>query len=372
MSDDEAELLEPHRVIRMTRFDDPVSVIADTEAWQARDEYPDIRARGPLFVVCEQEPDGRWRVLTGGELTPQNSRDLLARTCLIRARDAKEAGDEDAWRLWSAAAERMDWEKLDELVVADSRFRIVRGESYIRTGPRGPEPPRPSDADAMPIGKGNQAPARTEGFLIDPAAATGVSEGILKFDLLQFVYAVGSVPHEMRSDALRAQRTHPGGVLMPPAFAVMERVGSDGRWQAFSLPSDTPQAARDGLAVRFVGMLPARLHPPTEPKRPVGFEEWPEELRNGMAEQSGLLKPGQRKLTEEQLQALAGAAARLRRERLDEIEVLDRTFRVSRLERLLRVGPDGPEPPRPHDFDPDLPPAAQVEEDRKRGIVYPD
>lgn len=214
----------------MTRFDDPVSVIADTEAWQARDEYPDIRARGPLFVAAEQEPDGRWRVITSGEIAPQTSRDMLGQRFRARAKAAAEADDEEARRAWMAGAERLDWEKVDELTVLDARFRNVRAETYIRTGPDGPEPPRPSDADAMPVGKGREAPSRTEGFLIDPAAATGVSEGILKFDLLQFVHAVGSVPDEVRADALQAQHTHPGGVLMAPNFAIVERVGDDGRW----------------------------------------------------------------------------------------------------------------------------------------------
>lgn len=335
MSDNSAELPEPHRVISMTRFDDPVSQITDTEAWQARSAYPDILGRGPMFAVTEQEPDGRWRVLTAGEGNPQGCRDSLGRQCRVRAAAAAEEGDATAEREWRAAAERMDWEKLNELTVRDCRFRIARGDMFLRTGPDGPEPPRPSDPDPMPAGSGHRAPSRTRGFLLDPAAATGVSEGILKFDLLSFVYPASLVPPDVRADSLRARRTHPGGVLLPPVFLITERTRHG--WAPMTGAAETPQAARDTLMSHLRDFAP-RLE----------------------------------RLDEETAARFAEAAERLERERLDEVEAAGRRYRVARLERLVRIGPDGPEPSRPSEYDPELPAAVQTEEDRANGIVCDD
>ncbi|MDT0444936.1 DUF5954 family protein [Streptomyces johnsoniae] len=352
MSDDEEELPEPHRVIRMMRLDDPVAVIADSEAWRARDTYPDILPRGPMFAVTEQEADGRWRVLTADESGPQGSRDELGRTCRMRARAAADAGRGAVERAWMAAARRMDREKLDELHVADCRFRIARGDMFLRLGPEGPEPPRPSDPDPMPAGRGRQARSRTAGFLIDPTAATGMSEGLLKLDLLKYVYASAVIPVDVRADSVLALHTHPGGVLLPPVFSVFVR-GTGAGWIARATGADTPQEARDGLARRFETLLPASLR--RTRSGPPGLPEMPQQLKNVMAGQLGLLDPGVERLTDEQLAECARAATRLSGERLDRIVVLGRHFRITRLERLVRLGPDGPEPPRPSDWDPELP-----------------
>lgn len=52
-----------------------------------------------------------------------------------------------------AAAVRLDWEKIDEMTVLGTRYRVVRAERFIRTGPDGPEPPRPSDPDPAGLGE---------------------------------------------------------------------------------------------------------------------------------------------------------------------------------------------------------------------------
>ncbi len=93
----------------------------------------------------------------------------------------------------------------------------------------------------------------------------------------------------------------------------------------------------------------------------------PQQLKNAMAGQLGLLDPGAERLTDEQLAECARAAARLAGERLDRIEVLGRQFRITRLERLMRLGPDGPEPPRPSDWDPEQPWDAQAPPDGNDG-----
>ncbi|UCM87287.1 DUF5954 family protein [Streptomyces marincola] len=354
MSDDEAELPEPHRVIRMARYDDPVAVIADSEAWFARDTHPDLLARGPMFAVTEQEADGRWRILQAEENGPQLMRDSLGLICRVRAKAAAEAGDDAARRAWLAGAHRMDREKADELVVGDCRFRIARGDVFVRLGPEGPEPPRPSDPDPMPIGQGREAAPRTKGFLLDPTAATGMSEGILKLELLRFAYTSAAIPSDVRADSVVARDAYPGGVLLPPAFGVFAR-GPGSGWTPRATGSDTPQEARDGLALRLKALLPMGLR---EERRPSGLPEMPGELRNVFADQLGLLDPGARQLTDEQLGQCARAVARLETERLDTIPILGREFRVTRLERLVRLGADGPEPPRPSDWDPEQPPEA--------------
>jgi hypothetical protein len=365
-ADHPEELPEPHRVIRVGHFDDPVSVITDTEAWQARDAYPDLGGRGPLFAVTEQEADGRWRILLADEGNPQGCRDALASECRRRAKEAEEAGDTGAHRAWMAGATSMEWEKLNDLTVRDCRFRIARGDMFLRTGPDGPEPPRPSDPDPMPVGEGRDARSRTKGFLIDPTAATGMSEGILKLDLLQFVYARTSVPREVHEDSVRAQHTHPGGVLLPTAFTVSERMGD--RWGADdNLSHETPQGARDYLADRFEALLPRSLRPAAcQDSR---FPELPEPLREELARRHNLLKPGTRRLTKIQLRECAAVVTRLHAERLDDIEALGHRYRITRLERLVRLGPDGPEPPRPSDWDPYDPIAVQTEKDREKGLM---
>ncbi|MDB1088527.1 DUF5954 family protein [Streptomyces sp. ACA25] len=361
MRDHSSELPESHRVINVARFDDPVSVITDTEAWLARDKYADMAGRGPMFAVTEQEPDGRWRILVTDEIQPQGCRDELARVCRLRAKDAEDAGDAEAERDWMAGAHRMEWEKTDDLRVRDCRFRIARADMVLRIGPDGPEPPRPSDPDPLPTRGKRSAPSRTLGFLIDPTAAIGLSEGILRLDLLRSAFAPSSVPEKVRRDSLRARRDYPGGVLLPPVFAVYEHV--QGHWLPTAQACDSPQGARNQLAGRFAAMLPARIrqwHP--------HMRELPEELRHSMAARDGFLEPGAESLTERQLRALAKAAKRLERERLDDIEVLGHPYRVVRLECLMRLGPDGPEPPRPSDPDPDLPVSVQVAQDRANGL----
>jgi hypothetical protein len=116
-------------------------------------------------------------------------------------------------RSFLQAAERMDYEAIDEITVLDTRYRVVRADRFIRSGPAGPEPPRPSDPDPGESGQGGRAPDPANGFVVDPATATGMSEGILKLDLLDALYPANAVPPDVRSDCVRASQTHPGGVL---------------------------------------------------------------------------------------------------------------------------------------------------------------
>lgn len=213
---------------------------------------------------------------------------------------------------------------------------MVRADRSIRTGPAGPEPPRPSDGDPGQPGRANEVADPAAGFVIDPVIATGMSEGILKLELLDGIPKEGTVPEQVRDDAVRAARTHPGGVLLPPAFTTAELV--NGKWgPAEAGTSPTPQGARDGLAACLRVTIPWQLD----------------------------LGPQERAV-------YAAAAGQLDAERADELAVAGRRFRVVPVERLVRVGPDGPEGPRRSDPDPQPPVMMQVEQMREQGVLTDD
>ncbi|GAA1919225.1 hypothetical protein GCM10009716_30010 [Streptomyces sodiiphilus] len=365
MNDDAVELPEPHRIIHVTRLEEPVRAIADVEAWQARESHPGLRPSGAVFAVTEQEVDSRWRIISFGDHTPQGGRDGLGRVCRMRAEAAARAGDGPAERDWLAGAALMDREKRDDLTVRDRRFRIARAETFLRMGPDGPEPPRPTDPD--PLRGESGGPSAVTGFLLDPTAGKGMAEAILTYDLLQFVLPAADVPADVSAASARALRTHPGGVLLPPAFAVLEK--QEEGWLLRSSGCDTPQEAREGLALRYEVLAPEFVRPAAGRRRP---PEMPQEIRDVMARSYGVHGPRGRPLTRRELRTAVRATARMRRERLDEIGVAGRTYRVVRQERLMRLGADGPEPPRPSDWDPDPPIAVQAERDRVAGITHDD
>jgi hypothetical protein len=230
----------------------------------------------------------------------------------------------------------MDWEAVNDMTVLGTRYRVVRADRFIRSGPAGPEPPRPTDPDPGEPGQAHEAVDPTAGFVIDPAIGTGMAEAILRLELLDGIPKEGPVPPEVRDDAVRAARTHPGGVLLPPAFTTAEL--ADGRWgPAEAGTSPTPQGARDGFAAYLRVMIPWQLD----------------------------LSPQERAV-------YAAAADQLDADRADEVVVAERRFRVVRVERLMRIGPDGPEGPRPSDPDPQPPVMAQAEQLREQGVLTDD
>jgi hypothetical protein len=323
-----------YQTVRMTVPKTPVAALADTEAWQARGAYPQVHfAGGPAFGVAHEREDGGWELHPYfGAPAPQDARDGLRPYFARRGAEAEAAGDRRAARKWLAAAGRMDREAVDEIAVLGTRYRVVRADKFVRTGPLGPEMPRPTDPDPGEVGWACRVPDPAAGFVIDPVIATGLSEGILKLELLAAVRPRGTVPDEVREDSLRAARSHPGGVLLPAAFVAAEL--SRGHWRPLSIETEpTPQGARDWL----VGHLRITV---------------PWELNLGPAERA----------------VYAEGADRLDDERADELTVAGRRFRIVRVERLIRIGPDGPEGPRPSDPDPQLPVLAQEQQLREQGL----
>ncbi|GHJ40510.1 hypothetical protein Sm713_61190 [Streptomyces sp. TS71-3] len=316
--------------------DAPAAALADVEAWEARERYPDLMSGGgPLFAVVQELESGGWEMLTRADATPQSARDSMTAIFRKRAEEVALAGDTAGQQDLLATAELLDWERHDDLTVAGVRYRVARAEPFIRMGPDGPEGPRPSDPDPAPVGKSHEFRSPTRGFVIDPFAGTGLSESILRLELLGLVRKAGTVPHEVRSDSQLAKHSHPGGVLLPAEFVTAECV--NGHWQPTAGPSETPQGARDALAMYLRVMAPVL-----------------------------------ERLDDDERAEYARIADRLDAERCDELEIGGKPTRIVRVERLVRVGPDGPEGPRPSDPDPDPPAALQAQQLREQGVNLDD
>ncbi|MEU6505521.1 DUF5954 family protein [Streptomyces sp. NPDC046942] len=320
--------------IRVTQQDGPLAAFAEQEAWQATQRYPQLMGVmiAEYFRARECEAGG-WELLAAGADTPQDARDGLGSHFRMRAKEARDAGDEAARRTWTAAARRMDREVVNEVRVRGERFRIVRASRFIRMGPNGPEPPRPSDPDTAEVGEAYRAGPSVEGFVVDPFTGTGLSNGILKLELFHSLGVSPDAGPEAVADARRARREYPGGVLLPAVFMISERV--EGRWRAFNPGANhtTPQAARDSLASWLRVMAPFTL-----------------------------------RLDEEQRAEYARLADRLDETRSNVITVAGVRYRVTRVERLIRVGPDGPEGPRPSDYDPQPPVEVHTRRLKEQGL----
>ncbi|MDX3457800.1 DUF5954 family protein [Streptomyces sp. ME02-8801-2C] len=290
----------------------------------------------PEFFHAREREAGGWELHGYGSDTPQGSRDSLGSVFRLRAKEAEDAGDETARRKWIAAALRMDREVVNEVRVRGERFQIVRASRFVRMGPNGPEPPRPSDPDPAEVGEAYRVGPRTKGFVVDPVTGTGLSDGILKLDLIQFVGVAPGAPQDVRDEARRAIHTHPGGVLLPAVYMISERV--DGSWRARNpgASDSTPQGARDALAHWLRVMAPFTL-----------------------------------RLSPEKVAEYGLIADRLDARRSNVATVDGIRYRVTRVERLIRIGPDGPdgpEGPRPSDFDPEPPVEVQTRLLKEQGL----
>ena len=329
-----AENIPGYQTVRITSPATPVAELADSEAWQAREAYPRAAFVSTVFGVVREREEGGWELHPYfGALAPQDARDSMGGHFRRLAQNAEQAGDHAVHDECMQAAVRMDWEAIDEATVLGTRYGVVRADQFIRTGPAGPEPPRPTDPDPGEPDAARRVPDPAAGFVIDPATPVSFAEGMLKVDLLGLMPGEGMAPRDVRDDAMNAALTHPGGVLLPAAFMAAEQ--AEGRWGArFPETSPTPQGARDALASYLRVTVPWQLS-----------------------------------LNAEQRAVYAAAADRLSEERADELTVAGRTFRIVRVERLVRIGPDGPEGPRPSDPDPQLPVLVQDQQMRAQGLV---
>ncbi|MFH8476293.1 DUF5954 family protein [Streptomyces sp. NPDC018000] len=305
-----------HLVINVQRRDDPVSLVTEADAFAASRTYGKIVVRGPLFGIAEQRRGERprWRLLTDmGTGFPQDARDELNSHLWFKAKD--ETDDPRERRILLDAVARLETEPLNELTVGDTRYRVVRADEFARTGEGRLEPPRPTDVDSEGWETQPRTPSTTKGFVIDHAAAVGLTEGLDRMGLVPLSYTSERFPPDVLADSQRALRTHPGLVLLPVVFRVMER--KEKSWSMASSQHPTPQDARRSLAHYLKTVLPL----------------------TGEAD-------------EQEAAVYARAAeAFTRRLRPNELNVRGRCFEIARIERMMRVGPAGPEGPRRSDID---------------------
>ncbi|WP_395107441.1 DUF5954 family protein [Actinomadura sp. SCN-SB] len=272
---------------------DPVAAVTLADACRSIAAYPELVAVGALFTAAERV-DGGWQVVCPCDPLPQGARELLA----DHLEDTAGAEPPVTRRLRSG-------EPLDEVTVGGRRFRLVRIEQLVRTGPDGPEPPRPTDFDPRP-GDHRMPRHRPYDRIGDGMPAPDFATSELLCQLLDAAARAGNEPASAYLTPVR----------LAPAFTVAER--SDGRWRPVGRLHDTPQRARDSLATYFRHVVPAVEH------------------------------PGEAELAE-----YADAATLMADStRRNGIAVAGRRFRIVRLERLTLMGPEGPEPPRPSDADP--------------------
>ncbi|SNS17469.1 hypothetical protein SAMN05443665_1001329 [Actinomadura meyerae] len=280
---------------------DPVAAVRLADACRALTAYPELVAVGTLFTAAERVPDG-WQVVCPCDPLPQGARELLAGRLEDMAALAGGAPEDELL----AAARTVQREAADEVAAGGRRFRIVRIEQLVRTGPDGPEPPRPTDPDPRPAADRAEA-VRPYELLPDdgPAAASEPAAAELLCQVLDAAAAAGHDP--------------PGAFLTPvalaPAFTVAER--SERRWRPVGRLHDAPRRAREALITYFRHVVPAVESP-----------------------------------ADADVARFAEAAELMEAEpRRNGIAVAGRRFRIVRVERIALMGPDGPEPPRPTDFD---------------------
>ena len=262
-----------------------------------------------------------WRVGDMAVGTPQDVRDGLG--WRFRRRALRRSTGESARAEYWAASARLERERLDEMVVAGRRFRVVRAERFLRHGLSGPETPRPDDEDD----------AAAEG-LLGPGEIPG--SAALSGERWEVVPEGRMVPADVTRDARAALTTHPRVVLLAVRFAVVE--DKDGHWVPLANATmPNPAEARRALETYFETVAPLTLE-----------------------------------LSREE-QAAYHEAARLQHDRpADRVRVAGRAFRVVRVESAVRVGPDGPEPARPSDHDPHSPLTGETAELRTWDLVDDD
>lgn len=122
-----------------------------------------VRFGGPVFAVAREREQGGYELHPFfSALAPQDARDSMGSHFRKLAQTAERSGDESAAQECLRAAERMDREVVDEMTVLGTRYRVLRADRFISSGPAGPEPPRPSDGGPGEPGQGHE--------VTDPAA----------------------------------------------------------------------------------------------------------------------------------------------------------------------------------------------------------
>ncbi|KOG91700.1 DUF5954 family protein [Streptomyces varsoviensis] len=340
--------VKPGRMRRIVvRYpEDPVESVAEADALDAAVGIETLLVRGPLFGVAAQDAGetSRWRVVVALEAgCPQQARDSLQSTLWFRAKD--EAQDRTERRALLAAVARLETERVDELTVLGTRYRVVRADEYAGMGRDGIERPRPTDPEpAVPNwARGAKEPRVDEGLVMDPDAPMTPTQAAERLALTGMAYAGSRYPEPVRADSRQALRTHPDVMLLPAVFRVVEIAedelakGNGAGWEIGSGLHATAHDVRKTMDFSLTWFEP----------RQRGLIPWG---ADGNTDARTVIAEGTDPAVEE-LAAYVRAAAPLRTERADEVAFRGLVRRICRARRLLRWGPDGPEGPRPSDID---------------------
>ncbi|MEV0281179.1 DUF5954 family protein [Streptomyces sp. NPDC050610] len=316
----------------------PVESVEEADALDAAVGIDTLLVRGPLFGVAAQDAGeaSRWRVVVAVEAgCPQQARDSLHSSLWFRAKD--DAQDRTERRALLAAVARLESERVDELTVLGTRYRVVRAEEYTGMGQDGIEQPRPTDPEpAVPNwDRRAKEPRVDDGLVLDPDAPITPTQAAERLALTGLAYSGSRYPENVLGDSQRAVRTHPDVMLLPAVFRVVE--GDGNGWEIGSGLHATAHDVRKTLDFALTWFEP----------RQRGLIPWDADDKNADARTMAAegTDPAAAELAE-----YVKVADRLRTERANQIEFQGTIRRICRARRLLRWGPDGPEGPRPSDI----------------------
>ncbi|MDI2131273.1 DUF5954 family protein [Yinghuangia seranimata] len=324
---------------------EPVEAAAEADAVDALRREGVLMLRGPLFGVAAQsaEDGGRWRVvspITSG--CPQSARDSLNSLLWHRAYTGGAGPrpgppvDRAVRRELLAAVARLETETVDELLVAGTRYRVVRAEEYAVAGPDGLEGPRPTDPQPpKPDWARGRGAVVDDGLVLDVDAPVSPATALEQLALRNLHYTGARFPDPVRADSEVAVGTHPDVLSLPAVFTLVEQAagGASAGWKAAGGAHATAHDARKSLDFAFVWMLP-RLHG-LIPEDALDADATTYRTTDGRPDPA--------------LAPYAEASAALRAGLLTRLEFLGTVHQIARARRLLRWGPDGPEGPRPSD-----------------------
>ncbi|MFF4606457.1 DUF5954 family protein [Streptomyces sp. NPDC001339] len=338
---------------------EPVESAVEADAVDAVVRAGALAVRGPRFGVAAQsaEDGPRWRVvvpLTDG--CPQLARDNLNSLLWFRAKD--DVQDRDERRALLAAVARLESERVNDLTVWGTRYRIVRAEEYAGLGPDGFEQPRPTDPEPVTPDwdRGSRDAEIDDGLVLDPDAPVTPTQAAERLTLRGMAYAGAPYPDDVLADSHRALDTHPDVLLLPATFLIVERTATG--WKPGSGLHASAQDARKTLDFSLTYWEPrSRGLIPMDSGTDV-------DARTLVAD--GAAAAGS------ELAAYAEAAERLRAGRVNQLEVHGTVYRIGRARRLLRWGPDGPEGPRPSDTSSHGPDRIHPFQDEDGNVFYGD
>lgn len=251
----------PRRIV-VRAPEDPVEAVTEADACDAPLDVDTALIRGPLFGVAAQELDGedsRWRVVSAlKEGCPQQARDALMDMLWLRAYEESATREERRALLpWIARLER---ERLDELTVLGTRFRVVRADEYAAVGPDGIETPRPTDPEPA-VQAGEEPPGEgrlDEDVILDPDTPLTPSQAAERLLMTGLVQTAATFPDDFRQDARRAISTHPDVLILPVTFRLVQRRGLN--WQLGGSLHAAPYWARKSLVFSLSWFEIGRAH----------------------------------------------------------------------------------------------------------------